>query len=185
MPPANLSWELHVRGQRRRDEGKKTYSAAAPFDRSTGQWTRLELTKATTLENQTSNCSVQAQASQAGSAERSIHCSAVPPPCNRATGRRWMPELAEDGSMPMANILTEKGMSSHSVQVWNLTPARRPLQLALLSALVGAATGQSCSSSSTCPDHANDKESSCFFKGVNNMWGYSQAGNMNFPVSRP
>ena len=47
--------------------------------------------------------------------------------------------------------------------------------------MADAAMGQSCSSSSTCPEHANNKELSCFLKGVNNMWGYSQVANMNFP----
>lgn len=140
----------------------------------------------------------------------SLRCSAAP--CDGSMRRRWVPQLTKASLTPanvsagkdqsrcsapapnlsssrqllhLAVLLLSKGTSSRSVQSWNVVSARRPLQLALLSLLVAVAMGQSCSSSSTCPDHANDKELSCFFKGINNMWGYTQTKNMNFPVPRP
>ena len=71
----------------------------------------------------------------------------------------------------------EQALTQYKKQApWHLS-----FHLLLLCGMADVAMGQSCSSSSTCPEHANDKELSCFLKAVNNMWGFSQVKNMNFP----
>ena len=51
----------------------------------------------------------------------------------------------------------------------------------LLCGMAAVARASSCSSSSTCPAHEDNRDIGCLFKGINNMWGFSSLKNMNFP----